>query len=533
MIITVEGYNGKKNRATMTTAMLASMMAMKKGLKTLVLQLIDPNIDTVEGMLNGTGREKDVLRGQDSMSDEGIDALLREAEVQKLMKSDFDQYCTSILTAENLFDVASITKNGNFTSFLEARSATLQQCVENAMDVYECIIILLPTGMPHISKMVKDMQITVQDENGEPKKKSLVDKSIYCMRQGFMQKCEVSGDDIIYLLTDYDETSRFLGNDMAKFFCPKQSVFAKKSTRTERMYKVTRNVAANDASLSGTLARFVRENRQLDPEDSNFVWINDMTKLVGALTGEKEVATDDRWESLELLAQEPHVLQDVKIPTAVEEELVVTNAPKAEKPKKKGLFKKAEKAVKPEDEDELLEEAFASLVEDEEEEIEVVEPVKPVKKTTKKPAAASKVVPEKKTTKQAVKKVVIEDADPEPEKPVKKAAPKKAASTTKAPAKSTATAAKTTTKTAAKKTVAEEPKKATSKATTKAPAKTTATKSTATKTATATTTKTTAAKTTAKTATKAAATKSTTKSTSAKTGTKAATTKSTKTAGGK
>ena len=48
MIVTFQGYNGKKNGVVSTITAVAAMAAMTKSAKTLVLQLIDKDIDTVE-----------------------------------------------------------------------------------------------------------------------------------------------------------------------------------------------------------------------------------------------------------------------------------------------------------------------------------------------------------------------------------------------------------------------------------------------------------------------------------------------------
>ena len=48
MVITVQGYNGKKNKAACTVASLAAMSAMVKMSKTLIIQLINKDINSAE-----------------------------------------------------------------------------------------------------------------------------------------------------------------------------------------------------------------------------------------------------------------------------------------------------------------------------------------------------------------------------------------------------------------------------------------------------------------------------------------------------
>ena len=90
MIVTFQGYNGKKNGVVSTITAVAAMAAMTKSAKTLVLQLIDKDIDTVEAMMVNLNSRTTFKTDELEFSDDGIDALLRTVDASKLMKADFE-----------------------------------------------------------------------------------------------------------------------------------------------------------------------------------------------------------------------------------------------------------------------------------------------------------------------------------------------------------------------------------------------------------------------------------------------------------
>lgn len=111
MIVTFQGYNGKKNGVVSTITAVAAMAAMTKSAKTLVLQLIDKDIDTVEAMMVNLNSRTTFKTDELEFSDDGIDALLRTVDASKLMKADFDSMCTPVLRMENMLDIATVTKS--------------------------------------------------------------------------------------------------------------------------------------------------------------------------------------------------------------------------------------------------------------------------------------------------------------------------------------------------------------------------------------------------------------------------------------
>lgn len=374
-IITVTGYNGKKNRAALTVSSLAAMTAMKLNQKTLVIQLVDNNIDTIEGIMAGIGREENMLREEKVIEDEGIDTLLRMVETQKLMKQDFDQAVTPILKAENRLDIASITSNANFVQQLPIKVNEVEQMLMNAKDVYDYIYVLLPTSYASIIKTINELVVDTQasgkkkgsqNDDEEIRRKPLVDAAIYCVRQGFKMKANVYGQNVLYVLTDYDNDSKYKLTDMSKVYCDQTGIIGKK-TRREKIFKIMRNAGLNDAMLEGRLAAYVREHRELLEDDATYEWTSDILKILNYISdGNMEEETNEQWEYEKIPEKKTAVAESIidlrnasktleeEVPEIPEEELLLSKEEvtsymrEDQKPQKKKLFgfKKKEKAPK-------------------------------------------------------------------------------------------------------------------------------------------------------------------------------------------
>ena len=72
MIITVQGMNHKNNKAVQTVSTLAGMDSLINGNKTLIVQLINPDIDTADNTLN---KNTDIAYGiaKNSFAETGIE----------------------------------------------------------------------------------------------------------------------------------------------------------------------------------------------------------------------------------------------------------------------------------------------------------------------------------------------------------------------------------------------------------------------------------------------------------------------------
>ena len=163
---------------------------MTKSAKTLVLQLIDKDIDTVEAMMVNLNSRTTFKTDELEFSDDGIDALLRTVDASKLMKADFDSMCTPVLRMENMLDIATVTKSNAFSSMIEMKTEQISNLISNAKDVYENIFILCPSNNLAAVKVINELPS--------------IDKSVYCLTQGHTNKAPVYGKDILYVVTDFE-----------------------------------------------------------------------------------------------------------------------------------------------------------------------------------------------------------------------------------------------------------------------------------------------------------------------------------------
>lgn len=279
MIVTFQGYNGKKNGVVSTITAVAAMAAMTKSAKTLVLQLIDKDIDTVEAMMVNLNSRTTFKTDELEFSDDGIDALLRTVDASKLMKADFDSMCTPVLRMENMLDIATVTKSNAFSSMIEMKTEQISNLINNAKDVYENIFILCPSNN---SEAVKDV-------NELPS----INKSVYCLTQGHTNKAPVYGKDILYVVTDFETSSYFSLKSVKNMF--------EKGNKKQRVMKISHNTEFRDATNAGRVLSFVLKNRDLPPEDVNFMWSEDIKNIVAYLMDfnyrDYEVSND--WEKAE------------------------------------------------------------------------------------------------------------------------------------------------------------------------------------------------------------------------------------------
>ena len=501
MIITVQGMNHKNNKAVQTVSTLAGMDSLVNGNKVLIMQLINPDIDTADNTLN---KNTDILYGSEksSFAETGIDSLLRICSGTVIGANEFEQLCTPIRKTKFALDVCEISKNVEFTKTVVSRVEDIKEILNSATQVYQNIYILVDSKDDDVLKTVNELDV--------------VNRSVYCLRQGHMNKGAVYGKNIFYIVTDYHEDSEFSIKAMKNAYV----------SRKEPIYSLAFNIHATDASMKGRLIHFILHNMNNEKTDVNYEWCKSVKDILIAIENMKEAKEKTSNKDIEEfkpasdtedyskfnenagLIQNVPLVKDIKEPVP---------APKKEK---KGFFlfgrKKKTEQPKPQEKEELLD---LSLNNDFDED-ETVDIGADVKKSHTETNVEPSIEPESIEP--------VEEAEPVVKKaPAKKATAKKATAkkvtstsateTKSAPAKKTTTTAKaktataktTTAKTAVKKTTAEaEEVKPVAK-------KATASKTTATKDITA---KTTTKKTTA---TKTTATKSTAKTTAKKTTKKA------------
>ena len=338
MVITVEGYNGSSNKAPFVAASLSSMISMAAGHKTLAVNLIDSSDDNIERIVMGYGKNTGLAVNEISFADEGIDQLLREADTRKLMKNHFDTYATPVLRMENRFDIATITKNNLFTVSLDEKKDALEQIIKNALEVYEDIVLLLPPTNEGVAEWIKDFTIEQVDVESEKKtKKALVDTSIVCITQGSEKTYSAKGNNVIYLITEFEGESIYTVQNMSRRYLSQGLSLSSK----DKCMKLSHNVKANDYAIKGNLREFIKENRVLNKENANYQWTYDMHSLMEKTLEEKidEISYD--WqiaEFIEMPKQEfdnPEEIDFVDYSTEPKNSSDVKKAAPIERPEKK------------------------------------------------------------------------------------------------------------------------------------------------------------------------------------------------------
>ena len=469
MIITVQGMNHKNNKAVQTVSTLAGMDSLINGNKTLIVQLINPDIDTADNTLN---KNTDIAYGiaKNSFAETGIDSLLRICAGTVLGTTEFEQFCTPMRRTKFALDVAEISKNVEFTKTLANRIEDIKEILTAAAEVYQNVYVLVDSKDDDLLKIVNEMDI--------------VNRSVYCLRQGHMTKGDVYGKNILYVVTDFHGDSEFSMKSMKNAYVSKR----------EPIYPLTFNIRATDAAMKGRLLYFLLRNTEAGKTDVNYAWYKDVRNILSGIEKMREAKEprvkkdldgykkEDETGDFSMFTENAPLLPHKDAVAKAHEDLPHEELNTEKKPKKhSGLFSIFSKSHKPQNQDALQDETpdtdepaigldgivISSEIEDAPAEAEAVatveaeeKPTKPAKKTAAKKTAPKKVTvaeaaPESteaeavKTTKTGAKKtttaakvaaetVVASDTDLE----VSVANDKKKAST----AKETATAKKTTVK---------------------------------------------------------------------------------------
>lgn len=261
MIVTVQGYNRKNNKAIQTAATLAGMNAIISGNKTLVLQLIGDDIDTVENELYKI--EHVIFGGEvESFEDKGIDSIIRVIESSKMNKDDFSQVCTPLLRAENRLDICAPSKNSRFYENILTNMTLIMDTLDNAVEVYQDIFIVCPSREPEVEKAINELDV--------------VDASIYCMKQGHKTRDTVYGNHPIYVATEFDDSSVFSLKVMKETY-----------GKSTDFYKIERNTNVTDAAMKGKLLYMIKKNTENDKLDINYVWSEDVKRILARLANSK------------------------------------------------------------------------------------------------------------------------------------------------------------------------------------------------------------------------------------------------------
>ncbi len=280
MIITVQGYHGKKSKAAQTACVLAGMLAMGEGSKTLLLQMVDKDIDTLENMLAGISHNRRAFAENENVfTDGGIDALIRTANTTKLTGDDFERLCIPLISSKNMFDVSAVTNAVAFEKQLVTKEQDLLSLLKSASEVYDYIVMYGPCKQPATTALLN----------------KYADKSVYCITQGYKPRKEVPGKDVIYLVTDYEKNSAISFNSIKKEY-----LASKKKTEKAHVMKLSRDVAVRDAAVMGNLLKFLRDNRNVSEYESTYDWYLDIRKIISYVAGtENPFDKEYHWEKYE------------------------------------------------------------------------------------------------------------------------------------------------------------------------------------------------------------------------------------------
>lgn len=310
MIITIQGYNGKKSKATQTACVLAGMLALKQNSNTLLLQCINNDINSVENILCGKGLVRKFGDESTDFTDNGIDALLRSVGNLRVGKEEFEKYCTALITIKNRLDITNCSKTKVFNQTLLSMEDSFSNILTGANEIYDNVIILGPSDSPEVTEMIN----------------KYADLSLYTITQGHKATGKAFGKNIAFVVTDYEVTSSINMSAIRKDYKP--AGFFKKAN----VYKLSRNVAVRDAAITGTLLRYIRDNRECGDYEANFEWHQDVDKLLKLMTGLDPEDADYSWEVLEDGTYEYGDLSKEAL-VAKKEELHL-----AIEPKKQGFF---------------------------------------------------------------------------------------------------------------------------------------------------------------------------------------------------
>lgn len=257
MIIMFRGTAVSKNFAPQILSLYATVNAVKYNRRTLVLQFMRQF--PVETILRGQrDNEEDVEdRSRFQFNDAGIDSLFRKIENQKLEKENFELACRSMLKSENLLDVAGVSGKEDFVKEMIKRPKHIAQLLTYATEIYDDIYILGHGKEKELMEVLNP----------------LVDLSVICVPQGNKEevyaptspkdpeKPEVT-NDILYMITEFDNRSSFDVSRLKKFYDVK------------RIAINPYNTGFKDAYNSHNVLSFVAANIEVNEHDSNYFLFN-------------------------------------------------------------------------------------------------------------------------------------------------------------------------------------------------------------------------------------------------------------------
>lgn len=259
MVTIVRGTDKNNNKAAHATAILAGLSSVRKSRKALILQFYQAT--PIEDLLIGKKRGETEIREIGFMfEDNGIDALFRRVETQRLMKEHFDACCTPILNAENLLDIATFSKKENFEDELLSREEDIEALIEQAKEIYDDIYIYAN------SKNHKLLNIL----------NKYCDLGIICIRQGLQEEIHDFTEKYFYLITSYDNNSIYNIRYMKNMY------------KTKAILTLPYSVGFKDAYNMGTLMQFLGKNEKIGKDDDNYPLMSAADLIVKTYLESKE-----------------------------------------------------------------------------------------------------------------------------------------------------------------------------------------------------------------------------------------------------
>lgn len=321
MIIAVQGTHKENNNSQGALAMLASLTSSRFQKKTLIIQLGNPKDIPIESMLGKQFRPKPTFSDTYQFTDKGIDSLLAKSMVSDdkekvvLTEEHFSKACITVLKDSNqvsVLDVASSTTIKDFEAGLIQNRKSLEELLNNAEKYYECVYLLLPHNVPLLKEILP-----------------LVDINIICVPQAKKQPIEkAAGKRNFILVADFEFHSRHTLNSIRKAY------------EEKKIFAMPHTVDYKDALVDCELLNFIYSNSKNDEVDDNYVFIENLMKLLKEFIKEEE--TESRFEDgvimnfdeAEISQKEATVSGPVYEPTPLTEENFSVETHKT------GLFKK-------------------------------------------------------------------------------------------------------------------------------------------------------------------------------------------------
>ena len=325
MIIEVQGTKARGGQAGAIAVMIAGMEAFSKGKKTLLISLRNnaPGNDIEDFILApaDTAQTNDSMFGMASgINAKNVDTLIRDADTNTLNNDSFDMAVTPIMKIKNGFDFLGTTQESDFEKMLPRRVLLIDEIIEKAKKIYDCIIIYVSpkTG-------AKQDYCEVIDHINES-----VDKIVAIIKQGRRRNVIAANmppaDKTAYIIADYESESKWSVKRL------------KKDYSAQHIFILPHNIQFRDAKEDGVLPVFCRKNVEVldgnQKADYNYPFMKELDNIVSFVDGGEKKEPFMLNEALvhEFGEKIPPVqkLEDYGIP-------VVT-----ESTRKKGLFGKPE-----------------------------------------------------------------------------------------------------------------------------------------------------------------------------------------------